>query len=97
MMSRIKDDLVCEVIRVSQTNLLKKKKAECIEKSEDDIVLSWIRSNAADYRENFKERLDSYSTAELGEMLSELTQSKKDLSEILKNYPQRELKSKTFE
>jgi hypothetical protein len=96
-MSRIKDDLVCEVIRVSQTNLLKRKKAECIEKSEDDIVLSWIRSNAADYRENFKERLGSYSTAELGEMLSELTQSKKDLSEILENYPQRELKSKTFE
>jgi hypothetical protein len=59
--------------------------------------LSWIRSNAADYRENFKERLGSYSTAELGEMLSELTQSKKDLSEILENYPQRELKSKTFE
>ena len=96
-MSRIKDDLVCEVIRVSQTNLLKKKKAECIEKSEDDIVLSWIRSNAADYRENFKECLSSYSSAELGEMLSELTQSRKDLSEILKSYPQRELKPKTFE
>ena len=26
-MSRIKDDLVCEIIRVSQTNLLAKKKS----------------------------------------------------------------------
>ena len=96
-MSRIKDDLVCEIIRASQTNLLKKKKAECIEKSEDDIVLSWIRSNAADYRENFKECLSSYSSAELGEMLSELTQSKKDLSEILENYPQKKSKHRISE
>ena len=55
-MSRIKDDLVCEIIRVSQTNLLAKKKAECNEESEDDIIVEWIRRNAASYRENYRSR-----------------------------------------
>ncbi len=87
-MSRIKDDLVCEIIRVSQTNLLAKKKAECNEESGDDIIVEWIRRNAASYREDYKECLDSYSAVELGDMLSMLTQSKKDLDEILKKYPQ---------
>ena len=85
-MSKIKDDLVCEVIRVSQTNLLGKKKADCNEKSGNDVVVDWIRRNAANYREDLKERLSSYSSEELGDMLSELTRSKKDLSEILGNY-----------
>ena len=96
-MSRIKDDLVCEVIRVSQTNLLSKKKAEDSEESKDDVVMDWIRYNAASYREDFKECLDSYSAADLGNMLSELTQSKKDLSEILENYPQHKSKPRTYE
>ena len=96
-MSRIKDDLVCEIIRVSQTNLLGKKKAECSEESEDKVVMDWIRCNAASYREDFKQCLGSYSPAELGNMLSELTQSKKDLSEILENYPQHKSKSKISE
>ena len=96
-MSRIKDDLVCEIIRVSQTNLLGKKKAECSKESENDVVMDWIRCHAADYREGFKEHLDLYSPSELGNMLSELTQSKKDLSEILINYPQHESKPKIFE
>jgi hypothetical protein len=95
--SRIKDDLVCEIIRVSQTNLLDKKKAECSKESENDIVMDWIRSNAASYREDFKECLGSYSPAELGGMLSELTQSKKDLSEILENYPQKKSKHRISE
>ena len=85
-MSKIKDDLVCEVIRVSQTNLLGKKKADCNEKSGNDVVIDWIRRNAANYREDLKERLSSYSSEELGDMLSELTRSKKDLSEIFGNY-----------
>ena len=85
-MSRIKDDLVCEIIRVSQTNLLGKKKADCNEKSGNDVVIDWIRRNAANYRKDLKERLSSYSSEELGDMLSELTRSKKDLSEILGNY-----------
>ena len=87
-MSRIKDDLVCEIIRVSQTNLLAKKKAECSEESGDDIIVEWIRRNAASYREDYKECLDSYSSVELGDMLNVLTRSKKDLSEVLKKYPQ---------
>jgi len=96
-MSRIKDDLVCEIIRVSQTNLLGKKKAECSLKSGDDVVMDWVRNNAASYRKDFKEYLDFYSSAELGEMLSELTQSNKDLSEILEDYPQNNSKSKISE
>ena len=97
-MSRIKDDLICEIIRVSQTNLLSKKKAECSAKeSENDIVVDWIRCNAASYREDFKEYLGFYSPAELGKMLSDLTQSKQDLSEILKNYPQHKPKPKVYE
>ena len=87
-MSRIKDDLVCEIIRVSQTNLLAKKKAECNEESGDDIIVEWIRRNAASYREDYKECLDSYSSVELGDMLNMLTHSKKDLGEVLKKYPQ---------
>ena len=86
-MSRIKDDLVCEIIRVSQTNLLAKKKAECNEDG-DDIIIEWIRRNAASYREDYKECLDSYSSVELGDMLNMLTHSKKDLGEVLKKYPQ---------
>ena len=87
-MSRIKDDLVCEIIRVSQTNLLAKKKAECSEESGDDIIMEWIRRNAASYREDYKECLDSYSSVELGDMLNTLTHSRKDLGEIFKKYPQ---------
>ena len=96
-MSRIKDDLVCEIIRVSQMNLLGKKKSECSEESENDVVMDWIRCNAASYREGFMECLGSYYPAELGDMLSELTKSKKDLSEILKDYPQHKSKPKSFE
>ena len=87
-MSRIKDDLVCEIIRISQTNLLARKKNECSDGSGDDAGMKWIQCNAYSYRENYKECLDSYSAIELGDMLSMLTQSKKDLDEILKKYPQ---------
>jgi len=86
--SRIKDDLVCEIIRVSQTNLLAKKKAECGKESGDDAIIEWIRRNAASYREDYKDCLDSYSSVELGDMLNTLTHSRKDLGEILKKYPQ---------
>jgi len=50
--------------------------------------MKWIQCNAVSYRERYKEYLDSYSAVELGDMLSMLTQSKKDLDEILKKYPQ---------
>ena len=89
MVSRIKDDLVCEIIRVSQTNLLARKKNESTEESGDDTVMKWIQSNAASYRSKYQECLDSYSALELGDMLSRLTQSKTDLDKILKKYPKR--------
>ena len=87
-MNRVKDDLVSEIIRVSQTNLLARKKTECSEENGDDAVMEWIRRNAASYRESYKECLGSYSAVELGDMLNILTQSKKDLDEVLKKYPQ---------
>jgi len=89
MVSRIKDDLVCEIIRVSQTNLLARKKTESTEESGDDAVIKWIQSNAASYRSKYEDCLDSYSALELGDMLSRLTQSKTDLDKILKKYPKR--------
>jgi len=93
-MSLIKDDLICEVIRVSQTNLLGKKTARGNGESGEKIVLEWIRCNAASYRKDFKVCLEPYSTAELGDILNELTQSAKDLSEILQNHPLHLLKPK---
>jgi hypothetical protein len=89
MVSRIKDDLVSEIIRVSQTNLLARKKTESTDESGDDTVMKRIQTNAASYRNKYQDCLDSYSAVELGDMLSKLTQSKTDLDEILKNYPQR--------
>ena len=47
MVNRVKDDLVSEIIRVSQTNLLARKKTECSEENGDDAVMEWIRCNAA--------------------------------------------------
>ena len=88
-MSRIKDDLVCEIIRVSQTNLLAIKKTESTEESGDDAVIKWIQSNAASYRRKYEDCLDSYSALELGDMLSRLTESQTDLDKILKKYPKR--------
>jgi hypothetical protein len=85
-MNQIKDDLICEIIRVSQTNLLKKKRAQSSGKSGEKVVLDWIRCNAASYREGFIVCLKPYPATELGDMLSELTQSGKDLSEILKDH-----------
>ncbi|MFQ5451520.1 MAG: hypothetical protein ACE5E9_12905 [Nitrospinaceae bacterium] len=81
-MSQIKNDLISEIIRVSQTNLLGKKRSE--EKdNEEKSVLEWIRNNAANYRESFMNRLDTFSATELGEILNKLTRSGKDLSQIL--------------
>ncbi len=80
-MSRLKDDLICEIIRVSQTNLLGKKQSE--ENGGESGVVEWIRKNAADYRRIFMDRLDSFSTSELGEILSQLNQTGKDLNQLL--------------
>ena len=84
-MSQIKTDLIREIIRVSQTNLLREKKlTHCSELDHDErVVVEWIKNNAASYREHFMTLLDGYSTTELGEILKVLTESRKDLDQLL--------------
>ena len=83
-MSQIKDDLICEIIRVSQTNLLGKKQSEADGQSKgEESILDWIKCNAASYRESFRVHLNAFSATELGEILSMLTVSGKDLSQVL--------------
>ncbi len=82
-MSQIKDDLICEIIRVSQTNLLGRKQSEVPEENKEKSIVDWIRNNAANYRESFMIRLDEFTATELGEILNKLTQTGTDLSQIL--------------
>lgn len=83
-MSQIKDDLICEIIRLSQTNLLLKKGAVPDPGGEDDSgVVEWIRNNAAPYRQHFVLKLETLSSAELGDLLKQLRGSEKNLDEIL--------------
>ena len=82
-MSQIKDDLICEIIRVSQTNLLGKKQSEAEDNQGEESVLDWIKCNAANYRESFREYLNAFTATELGEILNKLTQTGKDLNQIL--------------
>ncbi len=82
-MSRIKDDLICEIIRVSQTNLLGRKQSGADGSGGEDGVIDWIKNNAANYRESFMVSLDAFSARELGEILSQLTGSGKDLNQVL--------------
>jgi len=82
-MSQIKADLICEIIRLSQTNLLDKKCANMSCETQEQVAVDWIRKNAADYRVDFQTRLNTYSASRLGEILRDLTESGKDLNEIL--------------
>ena len=82
-MSRIKADLICEIIRLSQTNLLDKKCANMTCDTQEQVAVDWVRKNAADYRVNFQSRLEVYSATRLGEILKDLTGTGKDLNEIL--------------
>jgi hypothetical protein len=82
-MSRIKADLICEIIRLSQTNLLDKKCANMSCDTQEQVAVDWIRKNAADYRVDFQSRLDVYSASRLGEILKDLTDTGKDLNDIL--------------
>ncbi|QPJ65552.1 MAG: hypothetical protein G3M78_09160 [Candidatus Nitrohelix vancouverensis] len=82
-MCQIKDDLICEIIRISQTNLLDRKRIEGGPDSGNDMVVNWVRSNAKQYRENFSELLESYPASELGSILQKLTETGKDLGELL--------------
>ncbi|MBT3366770.1 MAG: hypothetical protein HN472_01390 [Nitrospina sp.] len=83
-MSQIKADLICEIIRLSQTNLLDKKCANMSCETQEQVAVDWIRKNAADYRVDFQTRLNTYSASRLGEILRDLTESGKDLNDILK-------------
>jgi hypothetical protein len=82
-MSQIKEDLICEIIRLSQTNLLDKRCADKSSAAKEQIAVDWIRENAADYRTDFQARLDIFPASKLGEILKTLSSSGKDLSDIL--------------
>ena len=82
-MSRIKADLICEIIRLSQTNLLDKKCANMTCDTQEQVAVDWVRKNAADYRVDFQSRLEVYSATRLGEIFKNLTDTGKDLNEIL--------------
>ena len=56
-MSGIKEDLVCEIIRLSQTNLLDRKCANMSAETQDQVAVDWIQKNAAKYRVDFQSRL----------------------------------------
>ncbi|MBI4383074.1 MAG: hypothetical protein HY579_03450 [Nitrospinae bacterium] len=88
-MSQIKADLICEIIRRSQTNLLGKKETAAVKGRECDeqSVLEWIMNNAAEYRSSFMARLENYTMTQLGEILKALTESSQDLTEILETVP----------
>ncbi len=82
-MSRIKDDLICEIIRVSQTNLLGRKQSQTEGSGGEEGVVDWIKKNAANYRKSFMVSLDAFSARELGDILSKLTETGKDLNQVL--------------
>jgi len=82
-MSQIKEDLICEIIRLSQTNLRDKKCADLNCEAQEQTAVDWIRQNAADYRTDFQSRLDIFPASKLGEILKTLSNSRKDLSVIL--------------
>jgi len=84
-MSKIKDDLICEIIRISQINLLKTEGVEPSGECDEQKLLDWVKANAADYREKFKVRLSSFSTSELGDILKRLSESGSDLGDIFQN------------
>ena len=84
-MSLIKADLICEIIRLSQTNLLDKKCANMSCDTQEQVAVDWVRKNAADYRVDFQSRLEVYSATRLGEILKDLTGTGKDLNEILED------------
>ena len=82
-MNQVKEDLICEIIRLSQTNLLDKKCANQNKEAREQIAVDWVRRNAAEYRSDFQSRLDVFPASKLGEILKTLSSSGKDLSDIL--------------
>lgn len=86
-MNPVREDLINEIIRVSQTNLLgaNRPKDETRSDEQERDVMEWIKNNAAAYRNHFRVRLDACSTQDLAGMLKELIQSRKSLNEIFKD------------
>ena len=87
-MTQIKSDLICEIIRKSQTRFLNKK-GWTAERSEacEQSVLEWVKNNACGYRNHYKQQLEAYSTGELSELLKCLNETDKDLKDILNTAP----------
>ena len=77
--------MICEIIRLSQTKLLDKKCANMSCEAQEQVAVDWVRKNAADYRVDFHSRLDTYSASRLGEILKDLTETEKDLKDILED------------
>ncbi|UCD11632.1 MAG: hypothetical protein JSU88_00625 [Nitrospinaceae bacterium] len=82
-MDQIKQDLICEIIRMSQINLLEKKRLEINGACDEQSLLDWVKDNAAEYRESFKARLESFTCSQLGDILKRISESGRDLSQIL--------------
>lgn len=87
-MTQIKSDLICEIIRKSQTRFLNKK-GWTAERSEacEQSVLEWVKNNACGYRNHYKQQLEAHSTGELSELLKCLNETDKDLKDILNTAP----------
>tara|TARA_B100000686_G_C16156428_1_gene649344 strand:- start:155 stop:442 length:288 start_codon:yes stop_codon:yes gene_type:complete len=82
-MDSIKENLISEIIRVSQTNLLGRCKGETGSDEHERDCVHWIQKNAAKYRKHFHDRLDEFSSQDLGGILKKLQTSQKDLNDIL--------------
>jgi len=82
-MNPVKQDLISEIIRLSQTNLLRRFKGQSGSDEHERGCVDWIRKNAANYRKHFQDRLENISTQGLGKILKELKGSQKDLNDIL--------------
>ena len=87
-MTQLKSDLICEIIRKSQTRFLNKK-GWTAERSEtcEQSVLEWVKNNACGYRNHYKQQLEAYSSGELSEILKSLNESDKDLNDLLNKSP----------
>ena len=82
-MNSIKEDLISEIIRISQTNLLGKWKGSASSEKHELECVAWVRKNAAQYRKHFQNQLEDFPAQDLGTILKELKASKKDLNDIL--------------
>ena len=83
LMGPIKEGLISEIIRVSQTNLLGRYEGHAGSDEHERGCVDWIRKNAANYRKHFHDRLEEFSAQDLGGILKELKESRKDLNDIL--------------